>query len=111
MRATPTRERHPCRVAARGGAQGREDDGALRQRLPVREARRSSHDVLAFASQTLTVKQFAGRRFRPAQKIRIYVTRKGRIGKYIQYRVKRGNFKRTERCLKPGSMKPRKRCR
>ena len=71
----------------------------------------SSHDVLAFASRTLTVKKIAGRRFSAGQKIRIYVTRKNRIGKYIEYRVTRGNFKRVERCLNPGSMKPRKRCR
>ena len=68
-------------------------------------------DVLATAARTLTVKKLAGRTFRAGEKIRIYVTRKGRIGSYIQYTIKRGGFKRIKRCLKPGSMTPRKRCR
>jgi hypothetical protein len=70
-----------------------------------------SEKPLATASKTVTVKKLAGRSFRAGQKIRIYVTRKGRIGVYIQYRITRGGFKRTNRCLNPGSIKPRKRCR
>jgi hypothetical protein len=64
----------------------------------------------ASAARTLSVKKLEGRAFKAGQKIRIYVTRKGRIGTYIQYTVQRGNFKRVKRCLNPGSMKPRKRC-
>ena len=71
----------------------------------------ASADVLATASRTLTVKKLTGRSFRAGQKIRIYVTRKNRIGAYFQYSVKRGDFKRIKRCLNPGSTKPRKKCR
>jgi hypothetical protein len=71
----------------------------------------ASSKPLAVAAKTVTVKKLAGRSFRAGQKIRIYVTRKNRIGAYIQYTVKRGGFKRVNRCLNPGSMKPRKRCR
>ena len=70
----------------------------------------ASGKPLAVASKVVRVKKLAGRTFRAGQKIRIYVTRKGRIGAYIQYTVTRGNFKRVERCLNPGSTKPRKRC-
>jgi hypothetical protein len=78
-----------------------------------RFARRASATgkARAMAAKTVTVKKLAGRTFRAGEKIRIYVTRKGRIGAYIQYTVRRGGFKRVNRCLNPGTMKPRKRCR
>jgi hypothetical protein len=70
----------------------------------------ASGNVLAMASKTVPVRKLAGRTFRAGQRIRIYVTRKGRIGAYIQYTITRGGFKRVNRCLKAGSTKPRKRC-
>ena len=71
----------------------------------------ASGNVLAMASKTVPVTKLAGRSFRAGQRIRIYVTRKGRIGAYIQYTIRRGGFKRVNRCLNPGSTKPRRRCR
>ena len=71
----------------------------------------ASTDVLATAARTLRVKKLSGRSFRAGQKIRVYVTKKNRIGAYFQYTVKRGDFKRIQRCLNPGSTKPRKTCR
>jgi hypothetical protein len=71
----------------------------------------ASGNPLATAARTVAIKKLAGRSFRAGQRIRIYVTRKGRIGAYIQYTVTRGGFKRVNRCLNPGSTKPRKRCR
>jgi hypothetical protein len=44
-------------------------------------------------------------------KIEIRVTKRRAIGAYIAYRVTQGNFEKIERCLKPGSKKPRRRCR
>jgi hypothetical protein len=73
-----------------------------------RFAKRAS--VEATAARTVTIKKLAGRTFRAGQRIRIYVTRKNRIGVYIEYRISRGGFKRVNRCLNPGSTKPRKRC-
>ena len=43
----------------------------------------------------MTVKKLAGRSFRAGQKIRIYVTRKDRIGAFIQYTVKQGGWRRS----------------
>ena len=41
----------------------------------------------------------------------IRVTRRRAIGAYIAYRIKDGNFEKFERCMRPGSRKPRRRCR
>ena len=71
----------------------------------------ASGEPLAEAAKTVTVKKLAGRTFRVGSKIRIYVTRKNRIGAYIQFTVKRNAVPKIKRCLNPGSMKPRKRCR
>ena len=44
-------------------------------------------------------------------KLVIRVTRKRAIGAYIAYKIRDGNFTKIERCLNPGSRKPRRRCR
>ena len=44
-------------------------------------------------------------------KIEIRVSKRRAIGAYIAYRIKDGNFERYERCMRPGSRKPRRRCR
>jgi hypothetical protein len=44
-------------------------------------------------------------------KLEIRVTRRGAIGAYIAYTIQRGNFKKgPERCMNPGSRKPRRKC-
>lgn len=70
----------------------------------------ASGKPLALAAKLVNVKKLAGRNFHKGDKIRIYVTRKGQVGAYIQYTVRQGGWKKIKRCLKPGSMKPRKRC-
>ena len=40
--------------------------------------------------------------------LKIYVTLKGRIGAYIEYKIKSGSFKKSQRCLVPGTLKPEK---
>lgn len=42
--------------------------------------------------------------------IEIFVTKAHSIGRYVRYDVVRGNFKRVDRCLRPGSRKPQKTC-
>jgi hypothetical protein len=42
--------------------------------------------------------------------IEIFVTKAHSIGRYVRYDVVRGNFKRADRCLRPGSRKPQKKC-
>jgi hypothetical protein len=40
----------------------------------------------------------------------IRVTRPGSFGAFIRYAIVRGNFKKTERCMNPGSSRPRRKC-
>ena len=49
-------------------------------------------------------------RLRAGTSLVIRVTRRRSIGAYFAYRVTRGNFKKVERCLNPGSRKPRRKC-
>jgi hypothetical protein len=41
--------------------------------------------------------------------LKIYVTARNQIGAYIEYRIGHGSFTKTQRCLAPGSKRP-KRC-
>ncbi len=51
-----------------------------------------------------------GRALPAGARIEIFVTKKDSIGAYTRYDVVRGNFKRTDRCLRPGSHTPRRKC-
>jgi hypothetical protein len=43
--------------------------------------------------------------------IEIFVTKAKSIGAYTRYEIVRGNFKRVDRCLRPGSRTPRRTCK
>jgi hypothetical protein len=62
------------------------------------------------AKSTVRFRRIRGRSLSAGSRIVIRVTRRRSIGTYIVYRIQRGNFKKIERCLNPGSRKPRKRC-
>jgi hypothetical protein len=51
-----------------------------------------------------------GNALRAGSRIEIRVTRKGFFGEYVRYTILRGNIRKTERCMNPGSRKPRRRC-
>jgi len=51
-----------------------------------------------------------GTQLRAGSKLKVYVTKPGAIGTYIQYKILAGNFVKTKRCLNPGSKTPRTRC-
>jgi streptogramin lyase len=56
-------------------------------------------------------KLFKGRHLKVGAKLTVRITRKGHIGYYNQLKVRKGKLRpATERCLRPGSSKPRKRC-
>lgn len=59
---------------------------------------------------TARMRRLTGANLGAGSKLTILVTKKAAIGRWIQYRIVRGNFKKTERCLNPGSRKPRRRC-
>lgn len=52
-----------------------------------------------------------GRALPAGAAIEIFVTKPKAIGTYVRYEVVRGNFKRVDRCLRPGSHTPRKKCK
>lgn len=62
------------------------------------------------ARSTVNFRRIRGSNLSAGSKIVIRVTRRRSIGAYIAYRIQRGNFKKIERCLNPGSQRPRKRC-
>jgi hypothetical protein len=52
-----------------------------------------------------------GVRLRAGSVLAIRVTRGGAVGRYLEYRIGRGNFReQRQRCLLPGSRRPRRRC-
>jgi hypothetical protein len=64
----------------------------------------------AKTARTVRFPGLRGTRLSAGSKLRIYVTKPGAIGAYIQYRIVAGNFVKTKRCLLPGSRRPRTRC-
>lgn len=61
-------------------------------------------------AKTVGFGRLRGRRLRAGTSLVIRVVRRNAIGAYFKYRITRGNFKKIERCLNPGSRKPRRRC-
>ena len=61
-------------------------------------------------AKTVGFGRLRGRRLRAGTSLVIRVVRRNAIGTYFRYRITRGNFKKIERCLNPGSSKPRRRC-
>jgi hypothetical protein len=59
----------------------------------------------------LKFRRIRGRKLSAGSKIEIRVTQRRAIGAYIAYRITDGNFTKIERCLRPGSKRPRRRCR
>jgi len=71
---------------------------------------RTSKKATAFAARTIEIRALRNKVLRSGTRVRIWVTLSRSIGKYIQYRITRGGFKRSVRCLPPGSLKPAKTC-
>lgn len=67
----------------------------------------SAVEPRANSSRVVSFRNVRNRNMRSGTRIRIRVTQQNAIGRYIEYRVVRGNFRRTNRCLEPGSTRPR----
>ncbi len=81
-------------------------------RIEVRCGRPCGRRILvgrARSGQT-TIRRLAGKVLPDGSTLAILVTRSGYVGRYIAYRIARGNFRRVERCLPPGSRVPARRC-
>ena len=68
-----------------------------------RRQSKRAHSVVKFPA-------LHGVALRAGTKLDIRVTRSGYFGEFVRYTVLAGNFRKTERCMNPGSRKLRKRC-
>jgi hypothetical protein len=110
----PRRQRVSTTLRARPTATGIEIDG-----LSVK-ARRGSRVVVTCSSgcpkqvkrakSTVGFPALRGIALPAGAKLEIRVTRKGFFGEFARYTILPGNFKKTERCMNPGSRTLRKRC-
>jgi hypothetical protein len=108
LRATPTSTGirvRSLRVTAPRGAKALVRCG---RRCTFAKTAVISEAPVATAARVLSFKRLAGRSFRAGARIKIYVSKKNRIGKYFEYRVTKGNFRKIERCLAPGTRRVRK---
>jgi hypothetical protein len=87
--------------------------------LSVRAARGSRVEVRCSSGCPRQVKRargsvgfpaLRGRALQAGANLDIRVTRRGSFGAFIRFKVLSGDFKRTERCMNPGSRVPRRRC-
>jgi hypothetical protein len=62
------------------------------------------------ARSTVSFPALRGRQLAAGTRLDIRITRRGSFGAFIRYTVLRGNFRKTERCMNPGSNRPRRRC-
>lgn len=65
----------------------------------------------AHAAQTVSLRSVRGRSFAAGTVFEVSVTKPRSIGNLYRYVVTRGDFRRSDRCLPPGSRRPRVRCR
>lgn len=62
------------------------------------------------ARSTVRFPALRGRSLQAGSRLDIRVTRPGYFGEFVRYTILRGNFRKTERCMNPGSRKLRRRC-
>lgn len=63
----------------------------------------------AVTARTVRFARLSGAVLSKGSSLKIYVTAKNQIGAYIEYKIGNGRFTKVERCLAPGSKRP-KRC-
>ena len=110
----PTRLRAPVLLRARATSSGIELLG-----LSVTAPSGSRVEVRCSAGCRRQVKRarskvrfgaLNGARLPAGSNLVIRVTKRNSIGVYVRYDISAGTFRKTERCLNPGSRKPRRRC-
>jgi hypothetical protein len=79
-------------------------------RVTVRCRRGCSFTQARTAHSTVGFRALRNRQLPAGARLEVFVTKPKSIGSYIRYTVTRGGFRRMTRCLKPGSMRPRRRC-
>jgi hypothetical protein len=64
----------------------------------------------ARVAKTFTVTALRNKRLSNGSKLKIWITRSGYVGAYIEYRISGGKSHRVDRCLPAGSLKPKTTC-
>jgi hypothetical protein len=73
---------------------------------PFRSFARTA-DVGARAARIVHIRRLARYRLRPGTLIEVRVTKRGEVGKYTRFRIRKGKPPlRTDRCLPPGASRP-----
>lgn len=104
LRATPTARGIQIRSLSVEASRG--------ARIQVRCRRGCSYNQTRTATTARPVRfaTLRNRRLPAGARLEIFVTKKQSIGSYIRYTVTRGSFTRIARCLRPGSLLPRRSC-
>ena len=102
LTATPTATGIVVRTLSVSATKGAKVEVRCRRRCSGHQARTAG--VVSFP-------MLRGRALPAGAVIEIFVTKAQSIGSYVRYEIVRGNFKRVDRCLRPGSHKPRKTCK
>jgi hypothetical protein len=110
----PLRLRADATLRARPTANGIEVLGLSvtaprRSRVAVRCSRGCRRQVKR-ARSTVGFPALRGIDLSAGTTLEIRVTRRDSFGAFIRYTIERGNFKKVERCMNPGSRKLRRRC-
>jgi hypothetical protein len=110
----PRRQRVGTTLRARPTATGIEIVGlSVRARSGSRVVVTCSSGCRRQAKRARSIVSFpalGGAMLRAGAKLDIRVTRSGYFGELVRYTVLPGNFRKTERCMNPGSRKLRRRC-
>lgn len=78
-----------------------------RARVEVRCTRGCSPQTTTARTRTVRLARLSGAVLPDGAALKIYVTAKNQIGAYIEYRIGHGSFTKIQRCLAPGSKKPK----
>jgi hypothetical protein len=66
--------------------------------------------TMTHVAPKLSFSGLRGRSLKAGARLKVYVTKPGAIGAYIEYKVKAGGFTKVDDCLEPGSRTPRPTC-
>ena len=110
----------PIRLGADTSVQYRPSAGGVQVVALSVKARRGSRIVVTCsrgcrrevrrARRKVNFRNVRGKRLAPGANLVIRVTRRRAFGAYVRYRVVNGRLVKTERCMNPGSRKPRRKC-
>lgn len=78
-----------------------------RARVEVRCTRGCSPQTATARTRTVRIARLGGAVLPDGAALKIYVTAKNQIGAYIEYRIGHGSFTKVQRCLAPGSKRPK----